>query len=294
MLKGIDVSKWQGTINWADVKKDVDFAIIKCGGNEGGYYLDPKFELNYTQATAVGLPIGCYFYTGSNFISAEQGVADAEKFLAYIKDKAFLCHVWVDIEEVPANSQKRATEAALAFVNYMEAHDFPCGIYASDVSGFVDRLDLKELSGVRKWVARYGSEPKKATDWLIWQTSSEGKVFGINGNVDMNEAKDTLFDTTPTKKESDAAPASSFLPTKGYWGRGDRDERIGRLCQFYYDVFPAYAHTLNRDKKNLLGNLFGDNCVAWTKEFQKRTKLNPDGYVGPLTYEELKKYGFKG
>jgi len=96
---------------------------------------------------------------------------------------------------------------------------------------------------------------------------------------------------------------TSFLPDRGYWKKGDKDERVGKLCQFFYDTFPAYGDSLGRNKKNLLGNLYGDNCEAWVKEFQKRTLeeakaygLNEasyvDGMVGKTTYAILKKYGF--
>ena len=108
-----------------------------------------------------------------------------------------------------------------------------------------------------------------------------------------------------------APAASGFLPAKGYWKYGDKDARIGQLCQYFYDYFPAYATLLKRNKKNLLGNLFGDNLLAWVKEFQKRTsdeayqllgngqdkgkfiKNYADGNVGKQTYTMLKKYGFK-
>lgn len=108
------------------------------------------------------------------------------------------------------------------------------------------------------------------------------------------------------KVESD-----SFLPSRGYWGKGDKDERVGKLCKFLHDTFPAYATKLKRNKANLLGNLYGDNCVAWVKEFQNRTVEEAyqiygssqsfeqfkvsyvDGYCGKQTYAMLKKYGFK-
>lgn len=92
------------------------------------------------------------------------------------------------------------------------------------------------------------------------------------------------------------ASSKSFLPAKGYWGKGDKDARIGKLCDFYANNF--YAYFLPKTKasahKKLDGNYFGENCEKWTREFQKRTKLYPDGMVGPKTYAELKKYGFKG
>ena len=79
----------------------------------------------------------------------------------------------------------------------------------------------------------------------------------------------------------------SFLPEKGYWAVGDKDERIGYLCDFMWVNFPAYT------SKKVLGDFYGNYIKRSITEFQKRTGLYPDGCTGPKTYEMLKKYGFK-
>lgn len=88
-------------------------------------------------------------------------------------------------------------------------------------------------------------------------------------------------------------PVNSFLTSKGYLRKGDKGENIRKINDFYYKVFPSYAKTLNRKAENVKGNYFGENTEAWTKEFQKRTKLTADGFIGPKTLNMLKKYGFK-
>ena len=88
-------------------------------------------------------------------------------------------------------------------------------------------------------------------------------------------------------------PKDSFLPERGWLQFGDRGENVEKLCQFMHDTFPAYEKTLKRDKEKLLGDYYGENIEAWIKEFQKRTDLEQDGCVGPLTLEKLKEYGFK-
>ena len=92
-----------------------------------------------------------------------------------------------------------------------------------------------------------------------------------------------------------------FLPAKGYWKFGDRDKRIDTLCRFYADTFYGYFCKSKAEAHRLLdGNYFGNNCLRWTKEFQKRAKADGhynstvDGMVGKITYEALKYYGFKG
>lgn len=79
----------------------------------------------------------------------------------------------------------------------------------------------------------------------------------------------------------------SFLPDKGYWCEGDNDSRIAELAQFMRRTFPAYTSA------KALGPYYGKYIKSSITEFQKRTGLYADGCVGPRTYDELRKYGFK-
>lgn len=78
----------------------------------------------------------------------------------------------------------------------------------------------------------------------------------------------------------------SFLPSKGYWGPGDNDKRVGQIASFMRRVFPAYTSA------KALGNYYGPYIKASILEFQKRNGLAPDGNTGPITYAKLKEYGF--
>jgi len=80
---------------------------------------------------------------------------------------------------------------------------------------------------------------------------------------------------------------NSFFGSKGYFSLGDNHENIGRIADFMYKVFPSYTD------KRALGNYYGQYIMNSIKEFQRRTKLEVDGSVGPITLNELKKYGFK-
>ncbi len=85
----------------------------------------------------------------------------------------------------------------------------------------------------------------------------------------------------------------NFFPEKGYFKKGDSGKNIERINDFYYNVFPTYAKTLKRDKEDVKGGYFGENTEAWTKEFQRRTGLEQDGCIGPITLAMMKKFGFK-
>lgn len=84
-------------------------------------------------------------------------------------------------------------------------------------------------------------------------------------------------------------PATGFLPAKGYWGLGDKDQRVATLANFMRNNFPAYTPVA------ALGPVYGPKLSAAIREFQRRTNCQPfDGLTGPKTYAMLKKYGFKG
>lgn len=185
---GIDVSHWQGAIDWLAVKESgIEFAIIKAGGSDDGFYTDSAFERNYKEAKVVGMPLGAYYIVGSGCVSKEDGIADAKRFLKMLEGKTFEYPVYIDLELTSPTTKTGTTDAVIAFCKTMEAAGYFCGIYASDISGFKDRLELSRLKTRALWVASYGSMPKYVSSYGIWQKSSTGRVPGIVGDVDLDE-----------------------------------------------------------------------------------------------------------
>lgn len=84
------------------------------------------------------------------------------------------------------------------------------------------------------------------------------------------------------------APSAGFFPSKGYWAKGDRDSRVGNMAAWLRATFPAYTPAA------ALGNYYGPNLERAVREFQRRCGLTTDGKTGPLTYNKMKAYGFKG
>ena len=186
-MKGIDVSHWQHNINFSSVKESgIEFAILKAGGSDAGFYTDSKFEENYTAAAAAGLNVGCYYFAGSKFIGEKNGTADAKRFASIIKSKKFDMPIYLDIEAQPTSEKSGITEAAIAFCDHMEKQGYFIGIYASDISGFKERLDPSVVTKYSSWVARYGKQPEYNRYWNMWQYSSTGTVTGITGRVDLD------------------------------------------------------------------------------------------------------------
>lgn len=186
-IKGIDVSHWQGDIDWQLVKNSgIEFAIIKAGGSDDGFYTDSKFESNYAGAKAVGLPIGAYYFVGKDFVSSADGKADADRFIEILKGKSFEYPVYLDIESTNPKDKEGVTDAAISFCRQMENAGYFVGIYGSDIGTFRTRLDNERLVNWTKWVANYSHEPSYVTDYKMWQHSSNGNISGIKANVDLN------------------------------------------------------------------------------------------------------------
>ena len=187
MTKGIDVSSWQGIIDFEKVRQDgICFCVCKAGGSDAGTYIDKRFYENVAKATKAGIPCGAYYFVGKGCTSAEAGKADAERFERIIRSVRLLFPVYIDYEAPDSMNKAGNTEAVKAFINYMSEKGYLCGVYASDISGFRDKLHLSELWDTQKWVARYGSEPKYCKPYQMWQASSKGNIDGIYGHVDID------------------------------------------------------------------------------------------------------------
>lgn len=191
MIKGIDVSKWQKNIDWTKVSlSGIQYAIIKAGGSDAkNPYTDKYFLKNIIGAFSNGIHVGAYYFVGKNCKSAKEGQANALRFYDIIKGLYLDYPVYIDFEAPDTSNKQGNTDAVKAFCAQMEAFGYYVGIYASDISGFKDKLYLDQLTMYDKWVARYGSEPQYVKKYGIWQASSKGTVDGIRGNVDMDYSK---------------------------------------------------------------------------------------------------------
>ena len=185
---GIDISHWQGGIDFEQVKKaGVSFVIIKAGGSDKGFYRDRQFDNYYRLAKLAGLKVGAYYFVGNGFISAVDGIADARRFINIIRGKDFDYPVFLDLETTSPEAKEGATLASIAFLEELEENGYFAGIYASDVSGFKERVILKNLEPYCKWVAKYSTKkPTVVKNYGIWQYSSTGNIPGINTNVDLD------------------------------------------------------------------------------------------------------------
>lgn len=181
--KVIDVSHWNGNIDWLKVKQSgVYGVIIKCGGSDTGkFYTDKKFKDNYYGAKSVGLHVGAYWFTGKKY----SGVTEAEAFRDRLAGYQFDLPVYLDFEVSTSKLKYENTVFCVEFCNRMEQLGYFVGIYASDISGFTDKLNYDDLTNYTHWVARYSiNQPKHLLVTHMWQFTSTGSISGISTKVD--------------------------------------------------------------------------------------------------------------
>lgn len=187
--QGVDISHWNRVTDFNKVKESgIDFAIIKAGGSDRGFYQDSQFNNYYRLAKLAGLEVGAYYFVGPKFYGTLSGREDAKRFCRIIQGKDFELPVFLDLETTNKAYKEQATDAALAFCDYMVQEGYMVGIYGSDISTFKDMVQIGRLDWIDKWVARYNKTgPQFVKDACIWQKSSTGAVPGITGAVDLDE-----------------------------------------------------------------------------------------------------------
>lgn len=191
---GIDVSYHQGNINWAAVKAaGVDFAILRIGyrGYETGKInKDPKFEEYYQGAKDAGIEVGAYFY--SQAVTPEEAAEEAQFLLKILDGRKLTYPVVFDWEMVGDDSARTnditvetLNECASSFCNTVARGGYIPMIYSVKRMALM-KLDLSELAGFDFWLAEYRDEPEFPYEFQMWQYASDGKVDGIEGEVDLN------------------------------------------------------------------------------------------------------------
>lgn len=261
-LKGIDVSEWQGTIDWRKVAKDgVQFAVIHAGYGRELSQKDKYFERNYAGARAAGIKVGAFWYSYADSVArAEQ---EARTCLKVLDGKHLDLPVFFDQEYEPGIlklSTKTRTDIVLKFLETIKAAGRPCGLYSS-TDFITTKLQANRLTAYPLWIAEYGSKLHYTGKVWAWQYTDKGRVAGIKGRVDMDHG---YFAQTHT--------ASPDLLRKG--DRGD-------------DV------KLLQHRLNLLGwqltedGIWGVQTDSAVRGYQYRAGLTVDGIVGAKTRAAL-------
>lgn len=283
MKTGIDVSYWQGNIDFnAVAKSGIDFVIIKC--NAGTDTAD-NFETNYRNAKAAGLDVGAYLY--SYALTEGQAKEEARACIRTLAGKQFEYPVFFDIEENEAFKlgKSKCSSIVKTFCEEMENAGFYVGIYSSK-----SHLEAYINEEVRKtycvWVAHYGvSQTTYSGDYDIHQYSDQGRVNGISGYVDLNHC---YVDYGVIKEKG----YNGYKPTSGIPDEGKLKVTLKTVRKGDSGDFAELAQVLLKIHGHECGKTgadgkYGPDSEAAAKAFQKQNSLEPDGIIGPLTWSRL-------
>lgn len=202
ITRGIDVSEWQGKINWNKVKKsDVDFAFVRI--SYGLSHMDDYYEYNMTQAEAAGVPVGTYVYSLAT--NTKTALKEAQFAISKMNGHKVSYPVVFDLEysKMGNLSKRKVSQIALAFCNEVKAAGYTPMIYLN-TDWYNNHVDMKMLSGLEVWMASYSDRlpapDRTKYNYGIWQctagdlgegsymVTTKGLIDGIpvQNNVDLN------------------------------------------------------------------------------------------------------------
>lgn len=195
--KGIDVSKYQGDIDWKKVAADwVEFAYIRLGcrgyGNSGTLIMDEYFHKNMQGALSYDIQTGAYFF--SQAVNVEEAIEEAKmvvKELEPYKDRIY-SSIAIDIETVDgqkarqdALTKEERTEVCIAFCEYIKEAGYTPMVYG-DLETFSELLDVEQLAEYDFWLCETDGKMTFPYGFDIWQYSHKGRVSGIKGDVNLS------------------------------------------------------------------------------------------------------------
>ena len=189
---GIDVSKWNGAIDWNAVKNaGVSYVIIRCGyrgSTTGALIEDPTFRTNIQGASSAGLKVGIYFF--SQAVNEVEAVEEASMVAGLISGYHISYPVFLDVEpsggRADGISREARTAVCRAFCQTIQNSGYTAGIYANS-TWLREKIDTPSLTDYKIWLAQYAATATyHSTRYDMWQYSAKGKIAGINGDTDLN------------------------------------------------------------------------------------------------------------
>ncbi len=174
--RGIDISEFNGDVDVAALKGQVDFIIIRCGyGSDLPSQDDSRFESNVNKCREAGIPWGAYLY--SYAVTPEMVQSEVRHTLRLLKGRKPPYGVWYDVEDASLPTGELLVDNVAAYCQGMEGAGFYCGIYAS-LSWLETRLNSPRLDRFDKWVAQWGSQLTYDKPYGMWQYTNQLRLNG--------------------------------------------------------------------------------------------------------------------
>lgn len=250
-IKGIDVSAWQGKIDWEKVADyGMGFAILRI--TEAGNVIDKYFERNYTECQKYNIPTGVYKYSYAMTIAEIQ--SEAKKIVSVLNGRKLQYPVWLDLEYNNQRSlgAENIHKMAEAFEKIITAAGYKFGIYCN--VGWYMNVICSHLKKYDFWIARY---PANDDGWIQerlrpdfgvgWQYSSKAKIPGINGTVDRSVFYKDYKEVSKVDKNIErliliAKNEIGYLEKKSNSQLDDKTANAGsnNYTKYWQDIKPDY------------------------------------------------------
>lgn len=290
-FNGLDVSQFQGSINFDKVKAaGYDFVIIRAGYGRYANQVDPYFYDNYRKAKAAGLDVGCYWY--SYALTPNEAVEEARVCLNTIKGKRFEYPIYFDLEEKNQFKLGRDTCSAMvtAFCETIEAAGYYSGLYISrsPLQNYITQAVAERFA---LWVAEYDMKLNyTAAPVGMWQNTSNYMVPGIAGNVDHDYGY-IDYPTIIKTKGLNGYPKTSpnTLELAGY-KKGDKNDGVYIYKKLLTIAYKKGIVTTTVDDNNV----FGDGTEKATNQILKKLGNDQNGIAGPKLVKKLTDLILKG
>ena len=308
--KGIDVSEFQGKIDWEKVKNDgIEFAILRCGyGMDFLNQDDVEYERNANECERLGIPYGVYLMSYANTV--EKARSEAKHVLRLIEGRKISLGVWHDIEDngtSGAINKETLTNIINTFCNTIKNAGYKVGVYAS-FNWLENKIEKTIKDNYDIWVAQYYSKCEYEGKYIMWQHTSSGKVNGISTNVDMN----ILYEDLPVINNNDNNNSKTNnseivkslqralnkdyncgldvdgiigpLTTKAVNNNMVRNFTVGEFAKWVQERLIAKGYSLNEFG---VDGRYGNESEKKVREFQSNCGIDVDGIVGINTVNRL-------
>ena len=274
VAKGIDVSQWNGDINWAKVKNtDVDYAMIRCGYgmNEVGQD-DTMWKKNADACTANGIPFGTYLYSYADTVARAK--SEAEHVLRLVEGYDLAYPIYYDLEETNIRnklSKAQIAQIAKTFCDTIQAAGYKVGVYAN-LDWFNNYLTDPVFDNYERWVAQWNHSCTYEGDYAMWQCTNAGSVDGITGPVDLDFSMVKTYDQVPVVVDDlDIISYSTHQQTYGW----DAEKQNG-----YQSGYTGYSRRLEALKINV-----GEKYKNLGVKYQVHAKTY--GWMDPVENGEI-------